>query len=220
MPKVPEAKIEFFGQKDISEMFLMLDKEPLQTRLYIYLSFIVGSRRGELGGLKFSDFNYETKLLTIERTAYKLTGMPISTKPTKGNKVMYIQVNDFILELLDELKEEKELTKARLGDRWVGDEWLFTQWNGEIMNPCTMTRTFSKFLKKNDIRHRKLHAMRHSMATLMLASGFSIKDVQMRLGHGDIKTTNRYLHVLPEANAAATDRMTEILTGKKQEKEK
>lgn len=213
MPVVPQTKVEIFSKQETAELLMPLNKEPLQIKVYILLSIITGARRGELAALKFSDFNRETNILTIERSAYKVTGMPTATKPTKENKCVSIGLNNFIFELIDRLREEKEQLREQLGNRWAGDEWLFTQWDGSLMNPHTMTRTFSKFLKKNGLRHRKLHALRHSTATLMLAAGYSIKEVQQRLGHGDIKTTSRYLHVIEEANTAATDTLTEILLG-------
>jgi integrase len=47
-------------------------------------------------------------------------------------------------------------------------EWLFTQWNGEIMNPQTPTKQFDKFLKKHGLKHRKLHSLLHTSATTSL----------------------------------------------------
>ena len=90
--------------------------------------------------------------------------------------------------------------------------WLFTQWNGEMMNPCTPTRQFSKFLERNGFRHRKFHALRHTSATLLLYGGVSLKQVQGRLGHGDIETTNKYLHCLQEADEEAAGVLQSMLT--------
>ena len=66
------------------------------------------------------------------------------------------------------MRAEKECDRLRLGTAWIGDEWLFTQWNGEIMNPQTPTKWFSKFLKKYGLKHRKFHSLRHTSATLLL----------------------------------------------------
>lgn len=80
------------------------------------------------------------------------------------------------------------------------------------MNPCTPTRQFSKFLKRNGFRHRKFHALRHTSATLLLYGGVSLKQVQGRLGHGDIETTNKYLHCLQEADEEAAGVLQSMLT--------
>ncbi len=73
------------------------------------------------------------------------------------------------------------------------------------MNPQTPTKQFDKFLSKNGLRHRKFHSLRHTSATLLLYGGINVKQVQTRLGHGDIETTNKYLHVLEEADVEAAN---------------
>ena len=98
-----------------------------------------------------------------------------------------------------------------LGSKWAGDEWLFTQWNGEIMNPQTPTKQFDKFLKKHNLKHRKLHSLRHTSATLLLYGGINIRQVQQRLGHSELETTQKYLHYLSEADKEAVNVLTNML---------
>lgn len=88
------------------------------------------------------------------------------------------------------------------------------------MNPQTPTKQFSKFLKKNGLRHRKFHSLRHTSATLLLYGGVNLKQVQERLGHGDISTTNKYLHCLAEADEEAANVLQKMLiTQTKREQE-
>ena len=109
------------------------------------------------------------------------------------------------------LQEYNESVKDRLGDKWQGDEWLFTQWNGEIMNPHTTTKQFRQFLKKHGLKHRKLHSLRHTSATLLLYGGVNIRQVQARLGHSEIETTQKYLHYLTDADAEAANILTNMI---------
>ena len=110
------------------------------------------------------------------------------------------------------LEQEKRAQRRALGSYWNEGGWLFTQENGDMMNPCTPTRQFSKFLERNGFRHRKFHALRHTSATLLLYGGVSLKQVQGRLGHGDIETTNKYLHCLQEADEEAAGVLQSMLT--------
>ena len=80
------------------------------------------------------------------------------------------------------------------------------------MNPHTPTRQFAKFLKKNDIPHRKFHALRHSSATLLLSSGANIKTVAARLSHVQLSTINRYVHALRDADEAAAQTFEMLLS--------
>ena len=124
------------------------------------------------------------------------------------------------LELIKLLRAEKAREASRLGTQWINGGWLFTTWNGEIMNPQTPTKQFSKFLERHGLRHRKFHSLRHTLATLLLYASANIKQVQGRLGHGDIETTNKYLHVLEEADVEAAKALDIMLLQKPAEKEK
>ena len=155
--------------------------------------------------------DFENKKITIERSAIKLKGQDTRTKPPKDYETRTVSVNDSCLELLRLLRSEKYETAQRLGDKWKGGNWIFTTWDGSIMNPQTPTKQFEKFLKRNGLKHRKFHSLRHTSATLLLYGGINIKQVQSRLGHGDIETTNKYLHVLEETDVEAANVLGKML---------
>lgn len=217
LPKAQTPKIEIFTKQEAAEMLDCLEKEPLQFQTLIQLAIYTGARRGELVALKFSDIDFENRKITIERSAYKLKGEPVKTKPPKDYETRTITINDSCVELLKLLKAEKIEEEQRIGSKWVNGNWVFTQWNGEIMNPMTPTKQFSKFLDKYGLKHRKFHSLRHTSATLLLYAGVNIKQVQGRLGHSDIETTNKYLHLLEEADVDAVNRLDLLLSPKKEQ---
>jgi len=220
LPKVVAPKIEIFSKQEAAEMLSCLEKEDLQFQVLIQLAIMTGARCGELIALKFTDIDYIHNKITIERSAYKLPKQPIMTKPPKDYEIRTVSVNSYCIELIKLLQADKEKQAQELGTAWKNEEWLFTQWNGEIMNPQTPTKQFSKFLKKNGLRHRKFHSLRHTSATLLLYGGINLKQVQERLGHGDISTTNKYLHCLAEADEEAANVLQKMLiTQTKREQE-
>lgn len=224
LPKTIAPKVEIFSKQEAAEMLECLEQEELQYQCLVQMAIMTGCRLGELIALKFSDIDYRNNKITVERSAYKCKGQPIAVKPPKDYEVRTITVNDYCIELVKLLKAEKERERLRLGTAWIGDEWLFTQWNGKIMNPQTPTKWFSKFLKKNGLKHRKFHALRHTSATLLLYGGVNLQQVRERLGHADISTTNKYLHCIAEADTEAANVLGNMLisqhihTDKKAEK--
>jgi hypothetical protein len=70
---------------------------------------------------------------------------------------------------------------------------------------------FAKFLKRHDLKHHKFHSLRHTSATLLLYSGVNIRQVQERLGHGSLKTTQIYLHSIQEADEQAASALQSML---------
>ncbi len=215
IPKAVVPKIEVFTKQEAAEMLSCLEKEDLQFQVLIQLAIMTGARRGELTALKFSDFDYNTNKVTIERAAVKLTGKPTQIKPPKDYEIRTIAINPYCTQLVLMLKAEKEREAERLGSKWRDGDWLFTQWDGEIMNPQTPTRKFAMFLEKNGLKHKKYHSLRHTSATLMLYGGVNIKQVQERLGHGKIDTTNKYLHYISEADEEAANILQDMLISKK-----
>lgn len=215
LPKVTAPKIEIFSRQEVVKMLSYLENEPLQFQVLIQLAIMTGARLGELAGLKFSDIDYQNRKITIERSAYKATGEPIVTKLPKDNDIRTIAVNSHCIELMERLKSEKEKQAIEHGSEWIDGDWLFTQCNGEIMNPQTLSKQFSNFLKKNGLKHRKFHSLRHTSATLLLYGGVNIKQVQERLGHGNITTTNLYLHCISKADEEAVNILQDMLITKK-----
>ena len=214
LPKAQVPKIEIFTKQEAAQILAALENEDLQFQTLIQLAIFTGARRGELTALKFSDIDFEQRKITIERSAYKITGQPLATKPPKDYETRTVTINESCCQLLKMLKREKISESQRLGSAWCGDDWVFTQWNGEMMNLMTPTKQFSKFLKKNGLRHRKFHSLRHTSATLLLYAGVNIKQVQGRLGHGDIETTNKYLHLIEEADVEAANKLDIMLLPK------
>ena len=211
LPKKVTPKIEIFSKAEAAEMLECLQTEPLQFQTFIQLAIITGARRGELVALKFSDFDYERCEVTISRAVIKVDGSGYQIKPPKDYEVRTVTVNEHCIELVKQLQAEQERERERLGSKWAGDEWLFTKWNGEIMNVQTPTRQFSKFLERHGLKHRKLHSLRHTSATLLLYGGINIRQVQSRLGHSELETTQKYLHHLSEADVEAANVLTNML---------
>lgn len=211
LPKVTAPKIEIFSKQEAAEMLACLEKEPLQFQVLVQLAIKTGARRGELIALKFSDFDKATNTVTISRAAVKLKGEPVIIKPPKDYEVRTVTINAHCIELVEMLEAEKQQEAERLGSAWHENGYLFTQWNGEMISPHTPSNQFSKFLAKNNLQHRKFYALRHTSATLLLYGGVNIKQVQGRLGHSDLETTQKYLHCLSEADTEAANVLSNLL---------
>ena len=211
VPKIITPKVEIFSRNEAVEMLSCLEEEPLQYKVIVYLAIMSGAREGELTSLKFSDVDFINNRINIKRAAYKLKGEPIRTKAPKDNDERTVKIDEYTIDLIRQLKAEKERERIKLGTAWKGDEWLFTTWDGSIMHPATPSHWFRKFLKRHGLKHRKFHALRHTSATLQLLGGVNIKQVSGRLGHADLRVTNQYLHCIAEADEAAAHVLRNML---------
>jgi integrase len=92
------------------------------------------------------------------------------------------------------------------------DDLIFSDLEGQPINPNTVTPAFSKIAKRAGLRLR-LHDLRHSHASLMLKQGVHPKVVQERLGHATVAfTLDTYSHVVPGLQEAAAEGFDKMLS--------
>jgi integrase len=100
--------------------------------------------------------------------------------------------------------------RVRAGSQWADNGLVFTSGKGTPLEaPNVVKRHFKPLLKRAGLPDIRWHDLRHTCATLLLASGTHPKLVQHLLGHRTIsQTLDRYSHFLPsmsEQTAAAMD---------------
>jgi integrase len=98
--------------------------------------------------------------------------------------------------------------EARLaaGGRWRDQGFVFASGIGTPLDPRNVTREFKSLLVAAGLPNIRLHDLRHSCATLLLAQGVNPRVVMETLGHSQVSLTlNTYSHVLPalQRDAAA-----------------
>ncbi len=217
LPRQIEPDTEIIKESELPALFSALSQEPLQYQVIIHLALSTGCRRGEIVGLKWSDFDFSTGYLTISRSNYKVANdSEIRSKSTKTGKTRQIIVPPYCLTMLKKLKAEQAKEILKLGDAYKNDGWVFTQADGSPMYPTTPTQWFDRFQKRHNLPHRKFHALRHTSATLLLSNGTNIKNVASRLGHSQLKTTNRYVHAVEQAERESANLLENILNKKAQ----
>ena len=85
------------------------------------------------------------------------------------------------------------------GSRWVATGAVFTTTIGGMLDERNVRREFYILLKSLDVPRIRLHDLRHSFATILLAAGEHPRVVQEMLGHSLVQLTlDTYSHLLPD----------------------
>lgn len=80
------------------------------------------------------------------------------------------------------------------------------------MNPATVPKWFSEFLRKNNYLHIRFHDLRHTFATLLISMNIDVQTVSHKLGHASTTTTmNFYVHDLESTDKASAELLEEML---------
>ena len=76
------------------------------------------------------------------------------------------------------------------------DGYVFVDELGDLMRPEYLTSYFPQYIQKHGCKRMRFHDLRHSCASLLLANGVTLKQIQDWLGHSDFSTTaNIYAHL-------------------------
>ena len=93
-----------------------------------------------------------------------------------------------------------------MGSGWQELDLVFSKPTGEPMDPERFSREFDRAVGRHGVPRIRLHDLRHTWATLALASGVHPKVEQERLGHSSIGITlDIYSHVTPAMQADAAE---------------
>lgn len=212
-PKLERKEAVYLDEVQAQELLTCLQAEPLQYRTMVTLLLYSGMRRGELCGLEWSHIDFDNGIIDICKSSLYLTDRGVfddTTKTESSKRVIKIPVA--ALEILKEHRKEQIKSRLKLGDQWIDSDKVFTQWNGKPIHPDTITGWFSRFIKKNNLPPIHLHSLRHTNATLLIASGADLRTVSKRLGHSNMTTTgNIYAHAIKSADERAAELLNDIL---------
>ncbi|SFR14702.1 site-specific integrase [Desulfoscipio geothermicus] len=125
----------------------------------------------------------------------------ILIKPPKTeSSIRKVTIDPHLTAMLKRHRIRQNEKRLKLGNKWKGNNnQVFTGPTGGLMVPSTVQNWWIKFREQNGLENVRLHDLRHTHATHLLASGkIDIKTIADRLGHKNAAMTlNVYSHVLP-----------------------
>lgn len=173
---------------------------------FFALCALTGARRGEALALRWSDYDQDTKTLTISKSIGYTPKDGVYVKSTKTHGTRKIGIDEtlegVILSQMEALKENKEF-----GFDIVENPYLFFgEPDGSVpFFPDTPSSVFRNVCDSLGLPYH-LHQLRHFTATQLIAAGVDVRTVSGRLGHADASVTLRvYSHVLEAQDRAASE---------------
>jgi integrase len=163
--------------------------EDRQAANIIRLLLLTGARRSEVLAMRWADLNLTNGTWT----------KPAST--TKQKKTHVTPLSAPARQLLAELNESAE-TNA---------EFVFPgRWGG---HRAEIRQAWHDLCRAANIKGVRVHDLRHSFASQLASSGFSLPVIGALLGHSQPATTARYAHLFDEVTRQATERVGAVIAG-------
>jgi integrase len=188
-------------------------QQAASDRLYaLYVLAITGGlRQGEMFGLKRDDIDLDAGTVTVRRTLVHSKGQFIENAPKSKSGNRTISLPTIAVDAL------RDHYRRMLAEGNAGSEYVFCAHTGGPLWRTNVRRNSLKpILKAAGLPDIRFHDLRHSSATMLLASGENPKVVQQRLGHGHVSITlGTYSHVLPGMDQAAAAKFDTMLAVKK-----
>lgn len=198
-PKPDKTTQNILNVLQIKKLFEVLRCDRLYP--FYVLAISTGMRRGELLALKWEDVDFSSHRIYVRRNLSQINGKGLVIGEPKSEKSRRpIALPQFALDvLLDHRIEGKS-------------DFVFATGNGTPFSPRNVLRHFKETLKKAGLpEETRLHDLRHTFASLLLAADVHPKIVQEALGHSSVTITlDTYSHLLPNIQKGAADKLDDM----------
>lgn len=207
---------DLYYTKDELNHFLKLVDSTNDIKLSAMFRVLAytGIRKGELQALNWDDIDFNNNTININKTLsinseYKIT---VQTPKSKSS-IRKISIDEQTKLILKRWKAKQRELFFSVGTRVKKHQPCFTE---EVTNSYLylnfMNDKLRKICKKHKFKEIKIHGFRHTHCSLLFESGFTIQEVQDRLGHSDLKTTmSIYAHVTEKQRDKMADKFAKFM---------
>lgn len=196
----------FYTKEELVEFLDSLEKEDnYKSFTFFRLLAFTGMRKGEALALTWNDIDFDNKEIAITKAIARGKDNTLYVKSTKTGTSRTIKIDDGTLNILNQWKKQQQKDYLVLGFNTLKKEQLvFSNNRNEFLQPTKTRQWILQVQEKYVLKKVTTHGLRHTHCSLLFEAGASIKEVQDRLGHSDVKTTmDIYAHVTEKAKAEA-----------------
>jgi integrase len=210
-PQVQRREPRFLTPEQAQRLLSAAEGHPLEA-LYV-TALMLGLRVGEALGLRWQDVDFDRRELHVVHTLQRVTAegeihsklrlLPTKTAGSERTLTMPRAVVDAL-----------RAHRTRRGLVVLPSGYVFAHATGTPMEDDVARNELRALLDKAGLPRMRLHDLRHSCASFLLAAGVPPRMLMEMLGHASISTTmNLYAHVLPSLRQQAADAMDGLFPG-------
>ena len=211
-----DDKDKYYSKEELKQFLELVESEQdiKLTAMFRLLAY-TGIRKGELQALNWDDIDFTNNMITVNKTLALNTEkkVVVQTPKSKSSSIRSISIDEQTANILKRWKLKQRERFLMIGTRIKKHQPCFTE---EVTNSYLylnfMNANLKRICKKNEFKLIKVHGFRHTHCSLLFESGFTIQEVQDRLGHSDLKTTmSIYAHVTEKHRDNMADKFAKFM---------
>lgn len=220
-PTSAHSEITPLTVEDARALLTAAGSSRLGARWVVGLS--LGLRQGEALGLWWEDVDLAAGVLRVRRQLLRpdKKGAPLTFGPVKSARSRRtLALPGRLAELLAEHRDKQAVEREAAGAGWTDARLVFATAGGTPVDHRNDAREFTALCERAGIPPYRVHDLRHTAATLLIAQGQHARVVMEVLGHSQIAVTmNVYGHVMDSQLRDAADAVDEALWGDDEDRE-
>lgn len=210
------SRDKYFEAEEVTKVLATAKEHFPEWHPFLMCGFRTGMRTGELRALQWDDLDFEKGFVLVHRNFVR--GQHTTTKSGEERTV----------DLTDQLMETLKKWGTSQSEAWLArglrrPDLVFPS---DVCTPhddSKLRRIFKSIVKKAGLRHRGVHAMRHTFVSLLLQKRVPLAYVSKQAGHKSLDVTlNVYGHFIPGGGREDINRLDDagVQPGSKKGKEK
>lgn len=207
---VRHKQIDTYTEQEVERILAGISDDRLAHAWELALS---GLCPGEIAGLRWCDVDLEGKSLSVTNNRVDAGGEAVENDPKSATSRRTLPLPDRLVKVLRTAKTRQARERHALGADRGPWEYVVSNEAGRPYHPQVLSRYWREAVESAGVRHIKLHAARHTCATLMHLSGVPVAIIAAWIGHKDASLTMRlYTHSQTEALKAAGASLDRVVT--------
>lgn len=176
---------------------------------------LLGLRSGEALALQWSDINWADSKILISKQLQFHDGKWHLLPPKSKQSNRVLPLFGPVFDALRAAEANQRNNRVYSGERWQSTDFVFTTSVGTPLDAKNVRREFKAMLKQHGLPDIRIHDLRHTNASILLATGTSARVISELLGHSQVSfTLSVYAHPMEELRTDAVERLTERLFDK------
>lgn len=213
-PRVPSAEIDILSPAEAQRVLEKLRGKSIYP--IASLALATGMRRNELLALRWSDVDLDRGRLRVEQALEytKQYGLRFKSPKTRHGRRSIALPSHTVAELRAHWRAQQEQRMALGLGKAPPESQVLATFDGRPRSPNAVTKEWTRAMKEAGMPDVTLHSLRHTHASVLIASGMDILTVSRRLGHGSPTITlSVYGHLISNTDEQAAAILDAALTG-------